>query len=270
MRKALCYLTLTGVLALGGAFTSFAQGAGWSQNENGWRYEKTDGSFSSNEWYSVDGKWYHFDANSIMQTGWVKDGNAWYYLDPANGSMISNTSRTIDGVSYNFNQSGVLTDNSNTSSKNDMSVGHWEGKTFVNDWSEYRITIADSYTTVASEATDGETDSNITDFSVESPSGIGGIEFFYVSDEGDDILTTPQIMQYALQEMNEDNTVLKTTLEQDVTLGRHTYSKGFIYMKEDIVIECYARKTGNYYMFILAGYTPDQADNIHKMIGSIQ
>lgn len=269
MRKALCYLTLTGVLALGGAFTSLAQGTGWLQNENGWRYEKTEGSFSSNEWSLIDGKWYHFDANSIMQTGWLQEGNVWYYLDPANGSMLSNTSRTIDGVYYSFNQSGVLTDNSNTSAKNDINAGHWEGKTFVNDWSEYRITIADNYTNVPSDGLNDE-NSNITDFSVESQDGFGAIQCYYIDNEGDDILTSTQILQYGFKELNDYNDVLNTTIEQDVTLGRHTYSKGFIYLKENIVVECYTRKTGNYYMLLFAGYLPEEADNIHKMIGSIQ
>ena len=59
-------------------------------------------------------------------------------------------------------------------------------------------------------------------------------------------------------------------MDQDETLGRHTYSKGYAYLKDNAVIECYSRKTGNYYMLLLAGYYPEQADNIHKMISSIQ
>lgn len=270
MRKALCYLTLTGVLAFGGAFTSFAQGTGWIQNENGWRYEKTEGSYSSNEWYSVDGKWYHFDANGIMQTGWLQEGNVWYYLDPASGSMLSNTSRTIDGVSYSFNQSGALTDNSNTSSQNDISLGHWEGRTFVNDWSEYRITAADNYNIAAPGTSDDETTPLISDFYIESQDGYSAIQCYYINDEGDDILTSNQLIQYLFKELNNDNDVLNTKMDQDVTLGRHTYSKGYAYLKDNAVIECYSRKTGNYYMLLLAAYYPDQADNIHKMISSIQ
>ena len=59
--------------------------------------------------------WYHFDSAGVMQTGWFKDADGyWYYLKPnydfctpgPDGSMIASATCTIDGSSYTFNASG--------------------------------------------------------------------------------------------------------------------------------------------------------------------
>ena len=33
----------------------------------------------------VDGVWYYFDENGIMQTGWQLIDGKWYYLEPVSG-----------------------------------------------------------------------------------------------------------------------------------------------------------------------------------------
>ena len=44
-----------------------------------------------------------------MVTGWKQIDGDWYYFMPGNdGSMVANTTMTIDGVSYTFNQDGTL------------------------------------------------------------------------------------------------------------------------------------------------------------------
>lgn len=85
-------------------------------------------------WQTISGKTYYFNEQGIMRTGWILDNNIWYYLgtDGAmltgwyqengywdylkpdgfsgwsgpTGSMVNNTTITIDGKSYTFDLSG--------------------------------------------------------------------------------------------------------------------------------------------------------------------
>ena len=56
----------------------------WVQEEAGWKYYASNKAVSG--WKQVDGKWYFFNAEGVMQKWWVKDGNTWYYLN-GNGEM---------------------------------------------------------------------------------------------------------------------------------------------------------------------------------------
>ena len=61
---------------------------GWQRNNNGWWYQKEDGSWPVNSWYEVKGQKYYFDGNGYMKTGWLKLGNSWYYLN-GEGAMVT-------------------------------------------------------------------------------------------------------------------------------------------------------------------------------------
>ena len=56
----------------------------WVQEETGWKYYASNKAVSG--WKQVDGKWFFFNAEGVMQKWWVKDGNTWYYLN-GNGEM---------------------------------------------------------------------------------------------------------------------------------------------------------------------------------------
>ena len=79
----------------------------WHQNGSQWMFAYHNGTYAKNCWEKIDGYWYHFDGNGIMQTGWldlngtkyylksdgamatawVKIGNTWYYMNPSSGVM---------------------------------------------------------------------------------------------------------------------------------------------------------------------------------------
>ena len=83
-----------------------AQGR-WINDNGHYKYRKTDGSYAANCWVKNpgDGKWYHFDENSCMQTGWFQDSDGkWYYLSTDTGEMLTNT--TVDG--YVIGGDGVM------------------------------------------------------------------------------------------------------------------------------------------------------------------
>ena len=42
-------------------------------------------------------------------TGWLLDKGVWYYLDPdQGGAMVNGGLKVIDGITYQFNGSGVM------------------------------------------------------------------------------------------------------------------------------------------------------------------
>lgn len=76
---------------------------GW-QNENGrWRYQYADGSYVKDKFQYLDGKWYNFDENGYMRTGWYLRGSVWFYLKP-DGAMATGWEQ-IDQKWYYFDES---------------------------------------------------------------------------------------------------------------------------------------------------------------------
>lgn len=73
--------------------------AEWRLNSTGWWYSK--GSSWSVGWDKIDGKWYHFNGNGYMETGWINDGGKKYLLD-SDGAMVSGN------MVYKFKSSGEL------------------------------------------------------------------------------------------------------------------------------------------------------------------
>lgn len=78
--------------------------AGWQKSGAKWWYRNADGSWPADQWALIDGKWYAFDAQGYMRTGWyqdLKDGQT-YYFDPETGAMVTGQA-VIDGKQYSFN-----------------------------------------------------------------------------------------------------------------------------------------------------------------------
>ena len=63
-------------------------------------------------WNLVDGNWFYGKDDLKPATGWIKSNGTWYYLDGTNatlpGVMLKNTTKVIDGSSYNFSESGAM------------------------------------------------------------------------------------------------------------------------------------------------------------------
>jgi len=68
------------------SYVDYGDKSGWIEEADRWKYQKKDGSLCKNCWQEVEGLWYHFDPEGIMQTGWLKDEGKWYFLKN-DGSM---------------------------------------------------------------------------------------------------------------------------------------------------------------------------------------
>lgn len=77
---------------------------GWNKDGTGWWFRNTDGTYTTNNWQQIDGKWYFFNNSGYMQTGWILWNYQYYYCDDANGDMLVSTT-TPDG--FRVDSSGV-------------------------------------------------------------------------------------------------------------------------------------------------------------------
>ena len=82
---------------------------GWDYdryNETGEWYYKENDEYIKDAWKNVGGKWYAFDPDGKMRTGWYEDKDGkWYYLDNTNGDMFTGK-HEIDGQWSEFADSG--------------------------------------------------------------------------------------------------------------------------------------------------------------------
>lgn len=80
---------------------------GWRYSPGGWYFQYSDGTWPSDEWKYISGRWYRFDQGGHMLTGWytAADGNK-YFLNPYDDGTLGAMRigwQLIDGKLYYFN-----------------------------------------------------------------------------------------------------------------------------------------------------------------------
>lgn len=81
---------------------------GWQNNDKGYWYVRSNGSYPKDKFEKIDGTWYYFDESGYMLSDkWKKrpDGT-WYYFDKS-GEMASDWKK-INGKWYYFNRDGAM------------------------------------------------------------------------------------------------------------------------------------------------------------------
>ena len=79
---------------------------GWLQGGNDWYYFSPINGQMQKSWLQGGNDWYYFSPTSgHMQKGWLQGGNDWYYFNPVSGRMQRGYAY-INGVNYNFSNSG--------------------------------------------------------------------------------------------------------------------------------------------------------------------
>lgn len=74
----------------------------WIYNGVGWWYKHSDGTYTQNNWEQIEDKWYFFDEDGYMKTGWIEwEGKEYYCMDES-GEMLTNTT-TPDGYILDSN-----------------------------------------------------------------------------------------------------------------------------------------------------------------------
>lgn len=73
-----------------------------------WWYRHDDGSFTTDDWEQIGDRWYHFDGDGWMQTGWFTDVDGKkYYLHDTEGYMMVQWVQT-GGKWYYMDEHGVM------------------------------------------------------------------------------------------------------------------------------------------------------------------
>lgn len=80
----------------------------WITSGNRKWYRHADGSYTKNDWEVIDGKYYRFDKDGWMVTGWQKIGNVTYYMDKTTGERYGEGWHWIDGNCYYMNANGEM------------------------------------------------------------------------------------------------------------------------------------------------------------------
>lgn len=118
-------LCASALLSITASCTAYGQGWTVDASGGGLRYENEDGTWPVSQWQQIDGKWYHFDENGFMETGWYENAyGQWFWMD-GNGVMVSGTIRQIDGKIYRVNADGCCTEDRNYSGWLEDGFGWW-------------------------------------------------------------------------------------------------------------------------------------------------
>ena len=80
----------------------------WITSGNRKWYRHADGSYPKNDWELINGKYYRFDEEGWMVTGWKKIGNVTYYMDKTTGERYGEGWHWIDGNCYYMNANGEM------------------------------------------------------------------------------------------------------------------------------------------------------------------
>lgn len=80
----------------------------WITSGNRKWYRHADGSYTKNDWELINGKYYRFDEEGWMVTGWQKIGNVTYYMDKTTGERYGEGWHWIDGNCYYMNANGEM------------------------------------------------------------------------------------------------------------------------------------------------------------------
>lgn len=129
--RILAITTLSLTLAL--PITSYAQ---WCQNENGWWYSYTDGSYPVNTWKEIDGKYYYFDGNGYMLSNTITpDGytvgsdGAWIETivnEPVNNNTNANEGLTPEQIAADEEFDRLLEEASKNGGSTDIVINPGE------------------------------------------------------------------------------------------------------------------------------------------------
>ena len=82
---------------------------GWYQDQNtdAWYWlDTSSGLMAADQWVEINGVWYWFRQDGVMQTGWIEYDNNWYYLKDWGG--MATGWQYIDNVWYYFKDWGGM------------------------------------------------------------------------------------------------------------------------------------------------------------------
>ncbi|MYU92683.1 peptidoglycan recognition protein family protein [Ligilactobacillus salivarius] len=106
----------------------------WLQGGNDWYYFNPTSGHMQKSWLQGGNDWYYFSPTSgHMQKGWLQGGNDWYYFNPVSGRMQRGYAY-INGVNYNFSNSGRQILNYSIDYRYALPAGKGDDETAANNY----------------------------------------------------------------------------------------------------------------------------------------
>lgn len=92
--------------------------AGQWKEDNGWKYQRDDGNYVTNDWCTGnDGNLYYLKNDGIVSTGWFQVNNNWFYAT-ADGAIVKNKWVKSNGSYYYLGPDGKMVTNTNVDGYN--------------------------------------------------------------------------------------------------------------------------------------------------------
>lgn len=114
-----------------------SDGVTWTQTDQGWTCSNNrDEQQFTGRWVSIyeEGnvtvrKWYYFNENGMMHTGWLFFDNDWFYLQPDGSAVIGDSLiQEIDGFYYMFSLHGTIYRNESITRKGTLYTFDEQGR----------------------------------------------------------------------------------------------------------------------------------------------
>ena len=106
----------------------------WLQGGKDWYYFNPTSGHMQKGWLQGGNDWYYFSPTSgHMQKGWLQGGNDWYYFNPVSGRMQRGYAY-INGVNYNFSNSGRQILNYSIDYRYALPAGKGDDETAANNY----------------------------------------------------------------------------------------------------------------------------------------
>ncbi len=87
---------------------STSQNGKWIKTGSKWQYRHPGDFYSKDGWEIINNKWYLFDDEGWLQTGWQKLYNHWFYLGGVNDGALKTEWQRIRKKWYYFTDNGVM------------------------------------------------------------------------------------------------------------------------------------------------------------------
>ncbi len=78
----------------------------WAEYKEGKKYRAEDGSYVTNSWKMISGKWYYFNNEGFAATGWQYLGEKWYYF--GSDAAMKTGWQQLNGKWYYLNPDGDM------------------------------------------------------------------------------------------------------------------------------------------------------------------
>ena len=78
---------------------------GWIEDENGWKYLKSDGTYPKSKFETIGGKTYYFNASEYRVSGLQTISSKKYYF--STDGVMQTRWQTVDGEKYYFDKEGA-------------------------------------------------------------------------------------------------------------------------------------------------------------------